>query len=460
MASSGRRFSNSNPGARVTITLVRDGFNQPWGFRLAGGADIGTPLTVQRALAGTPSEGELKPGDVITKIGDRDARHLSHNDAQHLFKNAGNNITLQVQRGDQTKAPSSSAPLSPPHVLSKPPHAQGAVVTNGAPLSPPTPVPVNSPLQVQTAHAPPTSTELFSPVSVVPARGPNSLQALTSPTPQQQPLPNNDNFTKTLKSPVQNLPVTTFPPPLPGLSSDGRGPFGVNSAHYNELAAPECVDMQPYRTTPLVLPGAKVKREVPTTSYLQHHPNPAMRAGPQHYDPNLEVLMKQKVADTVLERVAGPDASKKAFSKQFNSPIGLYSEQNISESVQAQTGVTPHFYYTYRRAYSIPRLPKTQFCTRLGSYKGKKTLYYDPAKSETFKALKDAELGDTVTEVPEPIQTKVFTPQKHIQHPLNHRPQKPKSPQPPPENLLGDDKIHQSYSFRRLMNEVLGESEF
>ncbi|XP_065352152.1 PDZ and LIM domain protein 7 isoform X8 [Cloeon dipterum] len=417
MASSGRRFSNSNPGARVTITLVRDGFNQPWGFRLAGGADIGTPLTVQRALAGTPSEGELKPGDVITKIGDRDARHLSHNDAQHLFKNAGNNITLQVQRGDQTKAPSSSAPLSPPHVLSKPPHAQGAVVTNGAPLSPPTPVPVNSPLQVQTAHAPPTSTELFSPVSVVPARGPNSLQALTSPTPQQQPLPNNDNFTKTLKSPVQNLPVTTFPPPLPGLSSDGRGPFGVNSAHYNELAAPECVDMQPYRTTPLVLPGAKVKREVPTTSYLQHHPNPAMRAGPQHYDPNLEVLMKQK-----------------AFSKQFNSPIGLYSEQNISESVQAQTGVTP--------------------------YKGKKTLYYDPAKSETFKALKDAELGDTVTEVPEPIQTKVFTPQKHIQHPLNHRPQKPKSPQPPPENLLGDDKIHQSYSFRRLMNEVLGESEF
>ncbi|CAB3378874.1 Hypothetical predicted protein [Cloeon dipterum] len=173
----------------------------------------------------------------------------------------------------------------------------------------------------------------------------------------------------------------------------------------------------PYRTTPLVLPGAKVKREVPTTSYLRHHPNPAMRAGPQHYDPNLEVLMKQK-----------------AFSKQFNSPIGLYSEQNISESVQAQTGVTP--------------------------YKGKKTLYYDPAKSETFKALKDAELGDTVTEVPEPIQTKVFSPQKHIQQPLNHRPQKPKSPQPPPENLLGDDKIHQSYSFRRLMNEVLGESEF
>ncbi|CAB3378878.1 Hypothetical predicted protein [Cloeon dipterum] len=195
----------------------------------------------------------------------------------------------------------------------------------------------------------------------------------------------------------------------------------------------------PYRTTPLVLPGAKVKREVPTTSYLRHHPNPAMRAGPQHYDPNLEVLMKQK-----------------AFSKQFNSPIGLYSEQNISESVQAQTGVTPYASLTEIIGNSIHLLnsmsassPVYPLCAKPHSYKGKKTLYYDPAKSETFKALKDAELGDTVTEVPEPIQTKVFSPQKHIQQPLNHR-----------ENLLGDDKIHQSYSFRRLMNEVLGESEF
>jgi len=33
---------------RLQVRLVRDGFNQPWGFRLAGGADLGLPLTVQR----------------------------------------------------------------------------------------------------------------------------------------------------------------------------------------------------------------------------------------------------------------------------------------------------------------------------------------------------------------------------------------------------------------------------
>jgi hypothetical protein len=59
--------------------------------------------------------------------------------------------------------------------------------------------------------------------------------------------------------------------------------------------AHSCV-LQPYRTTPLVLPGAKVKKDaVTTTSYLRHHPNPKFRAPPSHYDTSAEVLMKQKV---------------------------------------------------------------------------------------------------------------------------------------------------------------------
>jgi len=40
----------------------------------------------------------------------------------------------------------------------------------------------------------------------------------------------------------------------------------------------------------------------------------------------------------------------------------------------------------------------------------KKTLSYDPAKSETFKALQEAELGDTIQEVTVPAQTRVFSP--------------------------------------------------
>ena len=37
-----------NPGAETfTVQLSRDAPGQPWGFRLQGGADFSTPLSVQ-----------------------------------------------------------------------------------------------------------------------------------------------------------------------------------------------------------------------------------------------------------------------------------------------------------------------------------------------------------------------------------------------------------------------------
>lgn len=59
---------------------------------------------------------------------------------------------------------------------------------------------------------------------------------------------------------------------------------------------------QPYRTTPLVLPGAKVKKDAPLGEcYLRHHPNPMIRAAPHHYEPaHPEVAMKHKVTPAIL----------------------------------------------------------------------------------------------------------------------------------------------------------------
>nr|CAD7196402.1 unnamed protein product [Timema douglasi] len=228
--------------------------------------------------------------------------------------------------------------------------------------------------------------------------------------------------------------------------------------------------MKPYRTTPLVLPGAKVKKDPSdTVSYLRHHPNPSFRAHPSQYDTTAEVLMKHKVADSVLQRVVGEDtANKQVVHKQFNSPIGLYSELNIAETIQSQTGVTPL----------------------------RKTVTYDPAKSETFKALQEDELGDSIQEVTVPVQHKVFTPNKPVAGQsvliksnliLQHRfltehglrttdlrirrlclglDTAQNKPAPSQQvnylNALGgsEETIHQSGSFKRLMNAVLGESEF
>lgn len=55
-------------------------------------------MLLKQVQVGSPSQGELYRGDVITKIEDYDSRDLRHDDANYLFKNAGNRIKLVVQR--------------------------------------------------------------------------------------------------------------------------------------------------------------------------------------------------------------------------------------------------------------------------------------------------------------------------------------------------------------------------
>lgn len=49
---------------------------------------------------GSPAFGEVLRGDIISKMGEYDARDLRHEDAQMLFRSAGNDINLVVHRFD------------------------------------------------------------------------------------------------------------------------------------------------------------------------------------------------------------------------------------------------------------------------------------------------------------------------------------------------------------------------
>jgi hypothetical protein len=187
-----------------------------------------------------------------------------------------------------------------------------------------------------------------------------------------------------------------------------RNPSGDHFAPQHESAK-----LWPYRTTPLVLPGAKVKREPgPTESYLRHHPNPAVRAPPHHLDP--ELLIKQKIVH-----------------KQFNSPINLYSEPNIADTIQKQTGVTPI----------------------------RKQVKFNPAESETYKAIQEQQLGDVVQEVSVPPQSRIYAPNKTI--PAKKSAHHVVNQNPAFSNSIGDSEvIQQSGSFKRLMWSVLPESSY
>lgn len=197
----------------------------------------------------------------------------------------------------------------------------------------------------------------------------------------------------------------------------------------------EALTNQPYRTTPLVLPGAKVPKKdvLPTESYLRHHPNPAMRAPPVH--DFTDSLMRQKLVH-----------------KQFNSPIGLYSDSNIETTVRAaapQPQAVPSNGFTSRHRP-----------TKIEGYK--KTVVFDPSKSETYRALQEG-VGEGLQEVTTPVQPRAF----HGNRMVPGKKPTAAHPAPQPEfaqhvNSMGEsnEKIHQSGSFKRLMHHVMMESDY
>ncbi|XP_055534193.1 PDZ and LIM domain protein 7 isoform X1 [Wyeomyia smithii] len=408
------------------VTLRRNSPQIPWGIRLVGGTDLNAPLIITRVQVNSPAQRELLRGDIITKIDQYDARDLAHSDAENLFRNAGNEIKITIRRDDQIAL----------HQSAHQPNGVGAPAPYSPALSP---IPLAQPQSQQKPQPhlnfpPPDPTPLLPRVASPLPHGPHAYAAA-------------------LEHPMNTLPHTVFPK----LDASGAyqlpSPYPPAAPYYDE--SNEAITNQPYRTTPLVLPGAKVPKKdvLPTESYLRHHPNPAMRAPPVH--DITDTLMKQKVAETMIHRIIGdePPSGPKIVHKQFNSPIGLYSDSNIENTVRntapQQNQAVPSNGYTNRH------LP-----TKIEGYK--KTVVFDPSKSETYRALQEG-AGEGLQEVTTPIQPRTFQPNRLVpgkKPNANH-------PAPQPEyaqhfNSMGEsyEKIHQSGSFRRLMYHVLSETDY
>ncbi|XP_026667216.1 uncharacterized protein LOC108622378 isoform X7 [Ceratina calcarata] len=98
--------------AQISVKLSRfDG--SPWGFRLQGGKDFGTPLVVQKVNSGSPAEAAgLKAGDAVIRVNNTEVYNLRHKDAQDVIVRAGSNFEMTIQRGGGTWKPHVS-PISP-----------------------------------------------------------------------------------------------------------------------------------------------------------------------------------------------------------------------------------------------------------------------------------------------------------------------------------------------------------
>jgi len=118
--------------------LDRTDSKTPWGFRLYGGKDFGSPFTVQRVTPGSLADKcGLEVGDVILKIANEVSDTLRHKEAEQRIIHSGNSLELTLQRGNAksplvqnaTPPPARPAPAPAPSVFSP-------AMSNGAPPAP------------------------------------------------------------------------------------------------------------------------------------------------------------------------------------------------------------------------------------------------------------------------------------------------------------------------------------
>ncbi|XP_060860553.1 PDZ and LIM domain protein Zasp isoform X7 [Metopolophium dirhodum] len=104
----------------INLKLSRHDQSSPWGFRLQGGKDFGTPLLIQKVNFGSLAEKSgLQVGDALVRVNNQDVYDVKHKDAQDVILGAGNAFEVTIQRGGTSTWKPSVTPVGPSPVPSR-----------------------------------------------------------------------------------------------------------------------------------------------------------------------------------------------------------------------------------------------------------------------------------------------------------------------------------------------------
>lgn len=413
------------PPIDAHVCLQRDALSTPWGFRLQGGKDFKTPLTVQRVFVGSPADGELHRGDAILGINGYDASNMIHKQAQDLIKNAGGTISLIVRKASgvgpprgvlpaQSRQGFQAAPLAEQStyrsrvldtITPKPAPPIGSIVTNAhvQPMSYKQPQQQGFvPNQFGTDYSNPrlpTARPAASRGSSAPGSMLNRVQnSLTTsvyggapydqngedenytalPVNQIKQMFNKPDYVQQAASRPRPRPAS-YSPARPSWSKPTDGDSGLPEPGWSPVKAPVSaprfraapvpvnrpavvpVNRQPQAPTPqqqedftpawagsLKSSGGPKQWEMreqsaiaqggPAPMHMQEHSAPAPhqpRVQNVHYGPGSDVPQYQQRGDT------GASSNANVAHLQYNTPIGLYSKENVQEALKGQTAGRP-----------------------------------------------------------------------------------------------------------------------
>ncbi|UJR22739.1 hypothetical protein I4U23_025772 [Adineta vaga] len=274
----------------IKVTLQRDSLQTSWGFRLQGGVDFRSPFIVNKISACSPADGNLHRGDVILEIDHTPISSMLHTDALELIQRAGGQITFLIQRGSELSSLTSSVPRNqrPMSAIS------WSHESSRSPWSP--------------------STHQLTPMSFFRNR---PLERIPEPKP----------LLSQTGSPM-------MPGPVPSVSTKTRGYMQPPSFHSDRL---NDFNNNSYSPVRLVYPGPTYNhrnRAMSTANYpntLSPSWTNSFSNESESYTPTYQ--KKVQINPYVQKQYYNPSSpqSTNLVHRQFNSPMSLYSNDNVQE---------------------------------------------------------------------------------------------------------------------------------
>jgi len=362
----------------------------------------GEPYMLKRpnVFVGSASDGVLEAGDRLLAINNRSTEGITHVEAQNIFRNSGTLAELELARS-----------VVDPEMISS-----------------------RSGDEAQVLQAKQLLADTLSPLLV-----PGNPRGVGGRAIQ--------GFQGAHQSPP-GLPRSNLVPQQHSIQDAQLNP------HNDEVP----IDDQPYRTTPLVLPHAKTIHDtVPPAKFLNQHQH---SEGQQPYRSSCVALPAPRTINDlapgrgapVYQQYRGPQfntqmakpAQKMGLpTPSYNSPVPLYSQDNLAEAMAENPALQTNIVATK------PVLPTVNTAT-----------ISKPHESETFRMILESEMGGAKNHPG--IGSKQFDRQLSNQE----RPGSQQSDRssdagrPGLDPVLKNNSINQSASFKKVMYSVMGETEF
>lgn len=277
--------------------IIRQDLSQPWGFRLQGGAEVNEPLRLARVTPGSPAARiGLREGDEVTEIDNTPTDNLTYYESMSLIDQHTDSLLLTIERKARGSVPVnpvlySSAEQSQP----KPYQTYDLSGTNANTRT----TPRN--YDYQYAQSKPFD---------APAKRPQQLSYQTQPA---FPLPVDADFYSTRPADPDAFLLQNQPQQLSPTHPQSRTFKMLQSVMENDEPYAGVAGLPPPRSATM----EQMRRE----GAFQRHPQfPAPLPGSSYSSSGSPAGSRVKVI----------------MPQQYNSPLAMYSADNVLETFTAQ----------------------------------------------------------------------------------------------------------------------------